>query len=572
MKRLEFIQNPYSRIKIAHVMAFLLLLVNALYFTDNGTSMAIQLVIAIVIILHHLDDEIIKKTLINSQEILKANADIYDRNIIVSETDLNGVITYVNDNFLKLTGYERDELINFTHAKIKCDNTRKEVYTELWEIITNNKTFASILQNKKKDGSSFWVDIHITPIISNGNKIGYKSIMFDITDKILAQEDLQHAIEDKDIKLQEQATKFEFAINSSRDGFWDYDLVKNEFYLSKGWKKRLGFTDGKKLKYLDYLSLMPNEHRFDHHKSMHDLIEQYPNDVEYIHFRIVYPLVTKDGEKLNIEDVGDIFFDNQQNPIRITGFHRDITEQERQSKIIESQNRLNAMGEMMSNVAHQWRQPIGAINNTLNDVELDIELDDITSIDTKTFLKTSTKIKELTAYLSQTIDDFKNLTSDDKVKTHFMVNHTVNQAYNISKNEYEKNNINFHILESGTGVCEMEGYDRELQQVIINLLNNAKDILIEKKIQNPKVLLSIVTTDTDISIIIHDNGGGVPQNIIPKIFDPYFTTKHESIGTGIGLYMSRKIITEYFKGTLEVENENDGAKFSINLKKELDID
>lgn len=568
MNLLKFIQEPSFRINSAHFILFVLLLINVAFFTYNTIAIIIQLIIATAIILHHIDHLRTTKELIDSEELLREETNIFDHNVIVSETDLNGVINYVNENYLTITGYQKSELIGKTHAIIKSDEIDLSIYTQLYKTLNKNETFIGVFKNKKKDGSPFWVSSRISPIIINHKKIGYKAIMFDITDKFIDQEKLEDAIRSKEEKLQEQASRFEFTINSSRDGFWNYDLEKGEFYLSSGWKKRLGFSDTDKLTYLDYLSLVPDENRFEHHRAMHDLIEQYPNNLNYIHFRIRYPLITKDGEKLSIEDVGDMFFDKDKNLSRITGFHRDITDQERQLKIIESQNRMAEMGEMISNIAHQWRQPIGAINNTLNDLEFDIELEDMKTIESTTFLKTSSKIKEYTAYLSQTINDFRKLSSDEKQKSNFIVLHTAEQAFNIAKHEYKKHNIHFHLIESSDDVSELYGYNRELQQVIINLLNNAKDILIEKRISNPTVTLSIFSTTTDIAIIVHDNAGGISDSIMPKIFNPYFTTKHESMGTGIGLYMSKKIITEYFKGTIEVENENNGAKFTITLPKE----
>jgi len=227
------------------------------------------------------------------------------------------------------------------------------------------------------------------------------------------------------------------------------------------------------------------------------------------------------------------------------------------------------MGEMISNIAHQWRQPIAAINNVLNDVEFDIELEDLTQIKSEVFLETSSTIKGYTNYLSQTINDFRNISSDDKVKTTFYIEAVFEEAKKIVQNSYEEHKIKLQFLMLGENNYEHVGYKRELIQVIINILNNAKDILVEKQIADPEVLVSVIQLEGDTTIIIHDNAGGIPEQIIEKIFEPYFTTKHESIGTGIGLYMSRKIIIDYFNGSLYVENEHNGAKFIITIPKEV---
>lgn len=120
--------------------------------------------------------------------------------------------------------------------------------------------------------------------------------------------------------------KFEFSINSSHDGVWDYDIVTQKFTLSKEWKKRLGFDEEEELTYFKYLELIPDENRFEHHQAMHEILEEYEGDLEYIHFKIKYPLVTKSGEELFIEDVGDIFFNKDETPIRIKGFHKEVKE------------------------------------------------------------------------------------------------------------------------------------------------------------------------------------------------------------------------------------------------------
>jgi len=571
MSILNLFTDPITRIKTTHIVAIIILVVNAIFFTEDIVSTSIQLLLAFVILLHHEDDENVKKLLLSTQIELREDKNIFDRNVIVSETDLNGVITYVNTNYTNISGYTTEELIGSTHKKIKNEDTDPTLYKELWDALNEGKTFSGVFKNRKVTGEPFWVDSHISPIFIKGRKVGYKAIMFDITDKILEQENLEHVIEDKEIELQKQLSRFKFVINSSRDGFWDYDLLKKEFYISQAWRQRLGLDGEDPLTYLDYLSLIPDENRFEHHKAMHDVLEVYPDGLEYVHFRIKYPLITKNSEKIIIEDVGNIFFDSNRNPIRITGFHRDITDAERQAKIIESQNRLSAMGETISNIAHQWRQPIGAINNTLNDLELDIELEELELIDVETFLSTSTKIKEYTSYMSQTIEDFRKLTSNDKKRVLFYVEHTLEEAYKIVENSFKENNIIFHTYSSGETETPFNGYERELQQVFINVLNNAKDVLLEKEISKPTVNVSLMNGEKEIQIIIHDNGGGIPDNILPKIFDPYFTTKHESLGTGIGLYMSRNIVANHFNGTFEVENENGGAKFTITIPRDINV-
>jgi len=565
----DLLFNPIERIKATHIVAIIFLITNSLIFTDNSLSILLQLLLAFIIFLHHKDDENVKKILLQSQNQLREDKNIFDRNVIVSETDLNGIITYINSNYELTCGYTEEELLGSTHSKIRSDDTDDSLYKELWNTLQSDQTFVSILKNKKKDGTTFWVDSHISPIFVNSKKTGYKAIMFDITEKMLQEENLKHTIETANIELKEQISRFEFVINSSRDGFWDFDIVNKKFFLSSGWRKRLGFDEDTDITYLDYLSLIPDESRFNHHTAMHDAIEVFPQDIEYVHFRVQYPLLALSSEKIIIEDVGNIFFDKEKNPIRITGFHRDITEQERQAKIIESQNRVSAMGDMMANIAHQWRQPIGAINNVLNDLEFDIELEELSEVPSEQVLKTSSKVKEYTAYLSQTIDDFREISSDEKQKSNFIVLYTLQNAFTIVENSYSSNSIHFDVIESGEASGEVIGYDRELQQVLINILNNARDIIVEKEIKDPQVKATIINNLETTTIIIHDNAGGIPENILPKIFDPYFTTKHESLGTGIGLYMSKRIITNHFKGTFEVENEGDGAKFTITIPKDV---
>ena len=183
-------------------------------------------------------------------------------------------------------------------------------------------------------------------------------------------------------------------------------------------------------------------------------------------------------------------------------------------------------------------------------------------------METSKKIKSLTQHLSQTIDDFRNLSSDEKKRVPFNIHSTLNEAHNIVHKSFSNNNIAYELNVQEDGTFDLVGYHRELLQVILNIFNNSKDVLLQKSITPAKVWINLESTPHSIIIEICDNGGGIPTHVIDKIFEPYYTTKHQSIGTGIGLYMSRKIITEHFKGTIEASNSEEGAVFKIILPRE----
>ncbi len=567
----SYLEDPYKRIEATHFLVIAILLANIIFLTDNFFSILLQSILIVAVFLHNRDDMTLKHTLQDKEREICEDRDVFYKNIIVSESDLQGNITYANEKFCEISGYTEEELIGSPHSIVRHPDTPKIFFERMWKHLKAEEKFHGVIKNRKKDGTAYWVDVSIIPIKKKNRLMGYRAIRFDVTDQILMEEQLQHESNEKEMLIQRQSNRFNFAINSSRDGFWDYDIETKEFYLSSSWKERLGFKNDEKVTYLDYLALIPEKNRFEHHLQIHDILENSSTDVKYIHFNIKYPLVSKTGEQLFIEDVGDALCNEHKEIVRLTGFHRDITDQERQRKIIESQNRISAMGEVMGNIAHQWRQPIGAINNILNDLEFDIELEELEVIDTQRVLETTHKVKEYTAHLSQTIDDFRNLTSHKKEKSLFFVRDVLEEAFKITNHEYKKYGIKITILELEKCVCKLYGYQRELLQVLLNIINNAKDVLVEKEVQDSEVTISMHKDDAMLSLCIHDNAGGVPESIIEKIFDPYFTTKHESIGTGIGLYMSKKIIDNDFKGHLEVINEDDGASFMIRLPRRENI-
>lgn len=255
--------------------------------------------------------------------------------------------------------------------------------------------------------------------------------------------------------------------------------------------------------------------------------------------------------------------ENLENKINV-----EIEKNKKQTIILQQQGRLAALGEMMENIAHQWRQPLSAITSHASALLLKDELKILDEDDVK---NTSNGILKSAKFLSKTIDDFRDFLNKDKTKKDFNIARVIYEIYHIIEASFRTKNINiaFNLDET----LSYNGYPNELSQVILNILNNAKDILIQNEIKNKLIQVSLTKKENHFSITIIDNGGGVPENIISKIFDPYFTTKHKTQGTGIGLYMSSKIIKEQFDGDLFVTNEEIsykeekyvGAKFHIIL-------
>jgi signal transduction histidine kinase len=223
-------------------------------------------------------------------------------------------------------------------------------------------------------------------------------------------------------------------------------------------------------------------------------------------------------------------------------------------------SKLAQMGEMMSMIAHQWRQPLSAISAASTGLQIKIELD---RYDEKLFLGSLEKIEEYVYHLSQTIDDFADFFKPSKRKEKTSLDKLVDKALFILSSSFTKNSI--EVETSFDGELELETYSNEVIQVLINLLKNAETILLKREIQTPKITLNCYAKGDKKYIEIADNAGGIEEDIIDKIFESYFTTKENDNSTGLGLYMSKFIIEDSCKGKLEVKNENGGAKFTIVL-------
>lgn len=242
----------------------------------------------------------------------------------------------------------------------------------------------------------------------------------------------------------------------------------------------------------------------------------------------------------------------------------EIRKNKKHQLIMMEQTKLAQMGEMIGNIAHQWRQPLAQVNSSILIIDTVLKKNSLQNdlIDLKLL-----EIEELTQYMSNTIDNFQNFFNQDKEKTLFNLRETIIKSIDIIQGTLSSNftKIEINIDE----LFESKGYPLELQQVLVVILSNANDALKLREVKKPKIIIDIEYLVDTYIISISDNAGGVKTKKLEQIFEPYYTTKHQSQGKGIGLYMAKMIIEEGMKGKLTLENKKNGACFKINILKEL---
>jgi C4-dicarboxylate-specific signal transduction histidine kinase len=224
------------------------------------------------------------------------------------------------------------------------------------------------------------------------------------------------------------------------------------------------------------------------------------------------------------------------------------------------QSRLAVMGEMINNIAHQWRQPLNSLGLVIQQTQLLHDCGELTKDVIDSNVNSS---MTLILHMSQTIDDFKNFFRPETAKSSFKVTSVIASTMSVVEGSFKYNNVKIEVRKESDPV--IFGHKNEFAQSILNILNNAKDVLTERKTKNPTVCITIGHEKGRAVVIIADNAGGIPEEILPRIFDAYFTTKESHAGTGLGLYMTRTIIEKKMGGSIGVRNTDKGAEFRIEV-------
>jgi PAS domain S-box-containing protein len=412
---------------------------------------------------------------------------------------------------------------------------------------------------KKIDNAKIFIDSKIDKDFQNKDKqflfiifslILINSFIFYLLYKFTKKENKHKQ------KLNKERNKYKQLMNLSTEMIFILDLKGNLFDYN--------LEVERELQYLKDELQMINVYDWDK-KITKEVFEGFISQMlkeEVASFETVFK--RKDGSEL-FTSINEkiITIDNNQF-VYVTA--RNIT----QLKQLENQSKLASMGEMIGNIAHQWRQPLSVISTGATGISLKIEYN---NYDIKEIVNICNQINENAQYLSQTIDDFRNFVKGDTKPVNFGLRNKTDSFIKLVDTTIKNNKIQI-ILDLQEHI-KVKGYPNELIQCFINIFNNSKDAFVEKNIDESErfVFINQEIIDNSVKISFKDNAGGIPDSIISKIFEPYFTTKHQSKGTGLGLHMSYNLIVNQMKGSIKVSNETyefngkqyKGAMFIITL-------
>ena len=432
------------------------------------------------------------------------------------------LIEYSNEAF-NLLGYSKEEMEKLSIYDWNVEHTKEEI-NDLLQHITNDPVNIETT-HRRKDGSTYIASVMATKITVNEVDYIYASVR-DITQQ-----------KENEKKILEQKIEFETIFNTSKDGIAILDDKSNFVNFNRAYLEMTGFSR-EELLTKSCVGLSSPE-------SKQSSIEMLSKIFEIGYIENYQKTCIGKNDKKIVTNMSIALLPDRK---RILISTKDITS----LKLMEEQSKLASMGEMIGNIAHQWRQPLSVITTSATGMKMQKEYGVLKD---ETFNKTCDAINDNAQYLSKTIDDFRNFIKGDSILSMVKISKIIKETLNLLDASLSNNYIKLEL--SIEEDLEINANKNELEQAFINIINNAKDALVEK-VQEKERIIFISTTnidDTSLELKICDNGGGIPSNVIGRIFEPYFTTKHQNQGTGLGLAMTHKILTKKYKQKMSVNNE-----------------
>lgn len=415
-----------------------------------------------------------------------------------------------------------------------------------------------------------------------------KKVFLILKDSKTLNKLLKRKVKKQTHELENSQKKLSDIITNINDFIWEIDNQGRYTYLSPQVKTILGYEIEELLGKTPF-DLMTEDEATKISKFLDRVIENSEPIIQMTNKNI-----HKDGTLVYLETSGNPILDKHNQVIGYRGSDRDVTQKINSQKLIDAnykeieilnkqlqvevfdeieknrkkdlqlfaQSKMVSMGEMIVNIAHQWRQPLSAISTVASGVKLKQEYN---LLKTEEISKSMDDIGNYTEQLSKTIDRFMTFLKDEKEFRHVSIITTIQCSIDMLLSSLNNNGIEVIHNLNDTQDSTINTIPSELQEVIINILNNAKDILNENKVSKPFIQINLEIGKKEITLTIEDNGGGIQEDILPKIFEPYFTTKEFTNGIGLGLHMSYRVITESLKGELYAKNGTNGAIFYIKL-------
>ena len=247
----------------------------------------------------------------------------------------------------------------------------------------------------------------------------------------------------------------------------------------------------------------------------------------------------------------------------------ELEKRRKQEQILVQQSKLAAMGEMVGAIAHQWRQPLTTVGVIIHKLKMAYRLNKLTAAMMDIYVKDA---QEQIQFMSKTIDDFRNFFRPSKAKEFFPILKTVKEAISIVRSQLDNHSIHIRVQGDFTESCQAYGYPNEFKQVLVNIFNNARNAIRDKcktglmNKNSGEIVVAVIPGDQEVLVKISNNGGNIPEKIMDRIFEPYFTTRETGNSMGIGLYMSKIIVENQMGGRIYGENLEDGVIFIIELK------